>query len=53
MIKQYSMCCKLEYKKKEATGSRIRNMPGSTDPKEGLTNRDANSSDFNFSPIAH
>ena len=53
MIRQCLMCCKSEYKKKEGTCSRIRNMPGSTDQEEGSTNRDANSLDFNFGPIAH
>ena len=53
MIRQWSRCCKSEYKNKEATSSRIRNMPGSTDREEGLTDQDANSADFNFSPITH
>ena len=46
MIRQCSRYCKSEYKNKETTNSRIQNMPGSTD-------QDANSIDFNFSPIAH
>ena len=46
MIRQCSRCCKSEYKNIETANSRIRNMPGSTD-------QDANSVNFNFSPIAH
>ena len=34
-IRQYSRCCKSKYKKKEATGSRIQNMLGSTDRDMG------------------
>ena len=37
MIRQYSRCYKLEYKKKEVADSRIQNMLGSIDQEEGST----------------
>ena len=39
-IRQCSKCYKSKYKKKEAAGSKIRNMPCSTDQEEDSTNRD-------------
>ena len=42
MIRQYSRCCKSEYKKKKAVGSGIWKMPSSTDQEEGSTNQDMN-----------
>ena len=40
MIRQCLKCYNSKYKNKEAAGSRIRNMPGSTDREECSTNRD-------------
>jgi len=40
------MCYKLEYKKKEVAGSKIRNMSGSTDREQSSTDRETGSTEF-------
>ena len=53
MIRQYSRCCKLEYKNKEVTSSVIWNMIGAANQEDGSIDRIAFLQKFNFGLIAH